>query len=192
MIKSILTVFLITLVSVLHSQNKPLIEKKGFVFGTSFGLSHSIQTFPNKLQNNTDFGFDLKFGYMLKPNVALLLTSNISAYDYIGIGRPRKRDFGVLAPSVQYWLHEKFWVLAGIGLGVDAPVFFDIKDPENNKEETQYHTGLGILGAVGYDFYHGKSFTFDLKARMTYRNVNITEGKTTGFAPSILIGVNFY
>lgn len=93
---------------------------------------------------------------------------------------------------MQYWFRERFWVMAGIGLGIDAPVFFDIKDPDNNKEETAYHSGLGILGAIGYEFYQGKKFSLDLKARMTYRNVNLTEGKTTGVSPSILIGINFY
>jgi len=175
-----------------YSQNKENITRGGFVFGTSIGISHSIQSFPTKTQNNTDFGFDLKFGYMIKPTIALLLTSNISGYDYTGIGRPRKRDFGVLAPSVQYWFADRFWGLAGIGLGVDAPVFFDIEDPDNQKEETRYYTGLGIVGALGYEFYQGKKFAIDLKARITYRNVNITEGKTTGVSPSILIGINFY
>ena len=105
-----------------------------------------------------------------------------------GIGRTRKRDFGVLAPSVQYWFKERFWLLGGIGLGLDAPIFFDIKDPE----ETKYHSGLGIVGAIGYDIYQGKKFTIDLKARMTYRNVNITEGKTSGISPALLIGINFH
>jgi len=192
MIKSIITICLISLSSITHSQIKESTKTKGFVIGTSIGVSHSIQSFPNKSQSNTDFGFDLKLGYMLKPNFALLLTTNVSGYDYSGIGRDRKRDFGILAPTVQYWFHERFWVQAGIGLGLDAPVFFDIKDPDNNKEETQYHTGFGILGAIGYEFYQTKKFALDLKARMTYRNVNITEGKTTGVSPSILIGINFY
>ncbi|MFT6922948.1 MAG: hypothetical protein ACJA1C_001956 [Crocinitomicaceae bacterium] len=192
MIKSIITICLITLTSNSYSQNKEPLTRKGFVIGTSLGVAHSIQSFPSKSQNNTDFAFDLKLGYMIKPNIALLLTSSVSGYDYSGIGRDRKRDFGVLAPTVQYWFHEKFWVLAGIGLGLDAPVFFDIEDPDNNKEEIEYHGGLGIVGAIGYEFYHGKKFAIDLKARMTYRNVNLTEGKTTGISPSILIGVNFY
>lgn len=192
MIKFIVTVCLIGIASFSYSQNKEIINRKGFIIGTSIGVSHSIQSFPNKSQNNTDFGFDLKFGYMVKPKIALLVTSNVSGYDYIGIGRPRKRDFGVLAPTIQYWLGDRFCGLVGIGLGIDAPVFFDIEDPENHKEETQYHIGLGTVLAIGYEFYQGKKIAIDFKARITYRNVNITEGKTTGVSPSILIGINFY
>ena len=97
-----------------------------------------------------------------------------------------------MAPTVQYWFRDRFWALAGIGLGLDAPVFFDVKDPDNHEEEIAYHTGLGIVGAIGYELYQGGRFTIDLKARMTYRNVNIAEGKTAGVSPSILMGINFY
>lgn len=192
MVKSIITFSLISLTYFTYAQDKEPNIRKGFVFGASIGLSHSVQSFPNKSQTNTDFGFDFKLGYTIKPNISLLLTSNVSGYEYSGIGRTRKRDFGVLAPAVQYWFRERFWAQAGVGLGIDAPVFFDIEDPDNNKEETEYYHGLGIVGAVGYEFYQGKKIVIDLKARMTYRNVNISEGRTTGVSPSILIGVNFY
>jgi outer membrane protein W len=190
--KTIITVLLSSLSVLSYAQNEQMVTRKGFVFGTSIGVSNSIQSFPNKSQNDIGFGLGVKLGYMINPNITILLTTNVSGYEYSGIGRTRKRDFGILAPSVQYWFKERFWVLGGIGLGVDAPVFFDIKNPETNKEETEYHSGLGIVGAIGYDIYQGKKFTIDLKARITYRNVNITEGKTSGVSPSLLIGINFY
>lgn len=190
--KAIIIILLLSFTILSYAQNEQIVTRKGFVFGASIGISSSIQSFPNTSQNDIDFGLDLKLGYMIKPNIAILLTSNVSGYEYSGIGRTRKRDFGVLAPSLQYWFKERFWLLGGIGLGLDAPVFFDIKDPETNKEETEYHGGLGIVGAIGYDIYQGKKFVIDLKARITYRNVNITEGKTSGISPSLLIGINFY
>ena len=192
MIKTIFSICLFGTTSVLYSQNKQNITRKGFVFGTSIGVAHSVQSFPGKSQKNTDFGLDLKLGYMLKPNIAILLTSNVSAYDYTGVGRPRKRDFGIVAPSVQYWFTDRFWALGGIGLGVDAPVFSDIKDPDKNKEESAYYNGLGVVGAIGFEFYRNKNFTIDVKARVSYRNVDIAEGKTTGVSSAILIGINFY
>lgn len=175
-----------------YTQTEQAIIRKGFVFGVSFGISGTMQTFPDKSQNDLDFGLDLKLGYMIKPDLAILLTSNVSGYDYSGIGRTRKRDFGVLAPSVQYWFHERFWFLGGAGIGLDAPVFFDIKEPETNKEETIFHSGFGVIAAVGHDIYRSKKLTIDVKARLTYRNLNILEGRTTGISPSILVGINFY
>ncbi len=106
-----------------------------------------------KLQTNTDFCLDSKIGYMIKPNITLLLTSNVSGYDHSGIGRERKRDFGVVAPVIQYLFSNRFYLLAGIGIDVDAPVFFDIVDSEKNKEETAYYKGVRMLGAVGYKLY---------------------------------------
>lgn len=190
--KAIITTLLLSITIFNFAQNERFFTGKGFGFGASIGISNSIQSFPDKLQNDFDFGLDVKLSYMLKPNIALLLTSNVSAYEYSGIGRTRKRDFGVVAPAIQYWLKARIWVLGGIGLGLDAPVFFDIKNPETNKEETKYFNGFGVVGALGYDIYQGKKSVIDLKARITYRNVNITEGKTTGISPSLLIGINFY
>lgn len=175
-----------------QAQDKEKVERKGLVFGTALGLSHSIQSFPNKNQNDTDFGLDLKFGYMIKPNLAILLTSNVSGYDYSGIGRDRKRDFGILAPSIQFWLNDRFWILGGIGLGLDAPVFFDIENPDTDPEETAYYSGLGLIGSAGYELYQKKKFTIDLKTRVGYRNLQITEGKTQGVSIGLLIGINFH
>ena len=190
--KTAIAILLSSLAMFGYAQNEQTVIRKGFAFGTSIGISNTVQSFPNKSQNDIDFGLDLKLGYMINPNLAILLTSNVSGYEYSGIGRTRKRDFGVLAPAVQYWFKERFWISGGVGLGLDAPVFFDIKDPEINKEETEYHSGIGIVGAIGYEIYQGKKFMIDLKARMTYRNVNITEGKTTGISSALLIGINLY
>lgn len=187
-----MTICLIFMSTLMYSQNEQRITRKGFVFGASMGISQSILTFPKENQSETHLALGFKLGYMLNPNLALLLTSNTSIYSYSGIGRERLRDFGVLAPSIQYWYKDKFWIMGGVGLGVDAPVFFDIKEPDTYKEEREYHNGFGIIGAVGYEFYQGKRFAIDLKARITYRNVNITEGKTTGISPAIMIGINFY
>jgi hypothetical protein len=129
---------------------------------------------------------------MLRPNLALLLSSNVSSYDYSGLGRDRKRDFGIIAPTLQYWLSDRFWVLGGVGLGVDAPIFWDIEKPEINKEEAKYYAGLGVVTALGFEIYRKKNFALDIKTRLTYRNVKLQEGRTSGFSPALLLGVNFY
>ena len=186
-----ISILLCSVISI-QGQTKHVVDRKGFVFGISIGASHTVQSFPGKSQNETDFGLDFKIGCMIKPNIALLLTSNVSGYEYSGIGRTRKRDFGILAPSLQYWLDKRLWLLGGIGLGLDAPVFFDVKNLETNSGEMKYHGGLGIIAAVGYEFFQKEKFTIDMKARIGYRNLNITEGKTTGISFGLLVGINFY
>ena len=181
------------LINFIFAQEQQVFERKGFVFGTALGGAITALNFPNNSQNHTGLGIDLKIGYLIKPNLAILLTSNVSIYDYVGFGRDRKRDFGVLAPTVQYWFKDRFWLQGGIGIGGDNPVFWDIKEPDNDTLETKYYNGLGIVTSVGYEIYQSKkNFTIDIKVRAMYRNVTLQEGNTSGFSYGILVGCNFY
>ena len=176
------------------AQENETIQRRGFVFGTSYGAGYSVLNFPDKNQSEPGFALDVKLGYMIKPDLALLLSTNVSIYDYSGFGRDRKRDFGVLAPSLQYWLNDRCWVLGGIGLGGDNPVFWDIdfENIDNNPLETKYYNGLGVVAAVGYEIYQRKHIALDLKTKISYRNVEMPEGKTNGVSFSLLAGINFY
>lgn len=193
-LKSLSTiVYVIFLIQFLPAQENTETQRKGFVFGTSVGVANTSLQFPGKSESFSDLAIDLKAGYMINPNLALLLSSNVSIYDYSGFGRDRKRDFGVIAPSLQYWLNNKVWVLGGIGIGGDNPVFWDIKNPDSDSLETKYYSGLGFVAAVGYEVYQSKNnFTIDIKARTMYRNVDLQEGNTTGFSYGLLVGINFY
>lgn len=175
------------------AQVKTDFQRKGFVFGTSLGIANSKLDFPDKSEMQTDLGIDLKIGYMLNPRIAILLMSNVSIYDYSGFGRDRKRDFGVLSPSIQYWLKDKYWISGGIGIGGDNPVFWDIENPDIEPLETKYYSGLGIFGSAGYELFQSKNnFTIDIKGRIMYRKVSLQEGGTTGISYGILVGFNFY
>ncbi len=193
-LKTIVTIICtILLMQTIQAQEKSSFQRKGFVFGTALGGSVSSLKFPNKSQHQANLGIDLKIGYMLNSNLAILLTSNIAIYDYSGFGRDRKRDFGIIGPSAQYWLKDKLWLLGGIGIGGDNPVFWDIKNTDSDALELKYYAGLGLVAAVGYEIYQSKkNFTIDVKARTMYRNVKMQEGNTTGFSYGILVGINFY
>ena len=174
------------------AQSSNAIERKGFVFGASLGSAHAWHRFPFKTQHSFDFAFALKAGWMTGPSTAILLSSNVTGYDYSGTGRPRKRDFGVVAPSVQHWVNEKAWIMCGAGLAVDAPVFFDIRDPEESPWETKYFTGYGFVISAAYELLQKKNWAVNLEARCTYRNVRLHEGRSTGISPGLLVGVSFY
>jgi len=175
------------------AQESQPIEKKGFIFGTSFGIANSGLKFPSMSQRFTDLGLELKIGYRLNPKLAILLNSNISIYDYSGLGRDRKRDFGVLSPSIQYWISDKLWLLGGIGIGGDNPVFWDIQSPDTDPLETKYYSGLGIVSSIGYEVFRiNKKIIIDLKLRAMYRKVELQEGNTSGFSYGVLAGLNLY
>lgn len=192
--KTIIATFLI--LSSLHkiqAQKDPTFQRTGFVFGASFGIANTSLNFPDQSYQHTDFGLDFKIGYMIKSDIAILLTSNVSIYDYSGFGRDRQRDFGVFAPTIQYWLYHNLWVQGGVGIGGDNPVFWDIKNPDEDDLETKYYSGLGVLTSVGYEIFQLKNnFTLDIKFRSMYRRVKMQEGQTTGFSYGILLGFNFY
>jgi len=192
MVKYFLAAFLLCSFTLIYAQETQDTSRSGFVFGSSFGAAVSFNKFPGKTENCGGVALDLKLGYMINPDLAILLTTNTSSYDYEGTGRARQRDFGVLAPAVQYWLNNKFWILGGIGLGGDAPIFWDIKNPKENKEETKYYNGFGAVAAFGYEVYQDDGFVLDVKLKLTYRNVDLQEGNTTGLSTAILFGVNFY
>lgn len=135
-------------------------------------------------------GLNWKIGYMLNPRLALLINGSVSIYDYELSGRSRKRDFGGVFPSVQYHFRDRWWVLGGIGLGTDAPVFYDLK-PEN-EDEPKYYTGVGGLSAIGFEIYGRNNFAIDLQARFNYSNVNLPIGTTHGYNFALLLGINFY
>jgi hypothetical protein len=195
--KSILitTVLLLSVfMNSVFAQEDKEIQRKGFVFGTSYGAGYSMLNFPDKNQSELGFALDVKLGYMIKQDLAILLTTNVSIYDYSGFGRDRKRDFGILAPSVQYWVNDKFWILGGVGLGGDNPVFWDIdfENVDSDPLETKYYNGFGFVTAMGYEIYQRKNMALDLKTKISYRNVEMREGKTNGVSIALLVGINFY
>lgn len=172
------------------SQEKKSIVRKGLVFGSSFGIANSNFKFPTKNQNNTNLALNWKVGYVLNPKLALLLNGAVSIYEYDLSDRKRLRDFGGVFASAQYFVKDRFWILGGIGVGTDAPVFYDLK-PENDIEK-KYYSGIGVLSSIGYEIYRKKNFALDVQARINYSNVILPIGSTNGFTTALLVGINFY
>jgi Outer membrane protein beta-barrel domain len=172
------------------AQNSSETNRKGFLFSFGGGVSAIRMNFPAKSENQMGVGLNWKIGYSINPRLAIALNGAINIYDYAGSGRPRKRDFGGLMPSLQYWVSEKIWLQGGIGIGTDAPVFYDIKT--KNEEETKYYTGFGAVTAVGYEFYRAKKFVLDVQGRVNFSQVNLPIGKTNGQNFAVCLGINFY
>lgn len=165
-------------------------QRKGLVFGFSSGITNSNLSFPSKKQNHTNLALNWKLGYMVNPKFVLLLNGAVSIYEYDLTDRKRLRDFGGVFASAQYFVKDKFWLLGGVGLGTDAPVFYDLK--QENKEETKYYSGLGLVSSIGYEICRKKFFVLDLQARINYSSVNLPIGMSNGFTTALLIGINFY
>jgi hypothetical protein len=188
--KSVFCLFLIIFFNTLNAQNQNNFERKGFIFGTALGLSSLSLKFPNKpTQSETSLSFpNFKIGAMISPKTALILYLPGSIYTYKNEGRERDRGFEAITPSLQYWFKDRFWVLAGAGLGMDAPAFYDIK----NETERKFYFGGSALAGTGYEVYRKGKFALDLQARLHYGTAKFPEGTRSGLAFNLMIGFNWY
>lgn len=79
---------------------------------------------------------NLKIGYMLSSQAAVLVLLPGTIYMYRGGGdedRSRDRGFEGIIPSIQYWVADRWWLMGGAGLTLDAPTFYDVRQPSEGK-----------------------------------------------------------
>jgi hypothetical protein len=164
--------------------------RSGFVFAAAAGVSalrlhapaQPSETFVNASAPN------FKIGWMVNERTALLLYLPGSLYKLKTDGRTRDRGFEGFVPSVQYWFTPRCWILGGAGAGMDAPAFYDIK----NETERKFYFGAAALAATGFDVYKRNTFAVDVQARLHYGTANLPNGRQSGTAFSLLIGINWY
>lgn len=164
--------------------------RKGWMFGLATGAAHTRLSLADQPRRGGDAALQWKVGCSLHPKLAVLLVGAVSVYDYDLSGRPRKRDFGGVFPSLQYHFSDKFWVMGGAGIGTDAPVFYDLK--RENEEETKYYGGIGGVVSAGRQIYRRKNFVVDLQARLQAGKANIPAGQVRGASMGVLLGINFW
>lgn len=188
--QSIISVLFFFISFSIFGQSASKIKYEGLIFGASLGIANTIQSFPYGDKEHFSYSYDVNLGKVIGSRLALLVSSNTAGYEYEE-DRSRGRKFSVLTPCVQYWFSKRLSFLGGIGVGLDAPVYYDI-EPDNLSTELQHHVGIGGVTALAYDFYENEGFAFTVKAKCTYRDVKLPEGSVTGFSPAILIGINIY
>lgn len=165
-------------------------ERKGFFFSAAVGASSIGLKLPGQpaQQEITASLPNFKVGKMLTHRTALLVSLPGSLYTYKGAGRKRDRGFEAIVPSVQYWIQDRWWVLGGAGLGMDAPAFYDIK----NEEETTFYFGRAVAVGTGYELWRKGNMAVDIQSRVQYGAIKVPDGTRTGLAVSLLVGLNLY
>lgn len=165
-------------------------ERKGFVFGAAVGFS-SVKLSGAGISDRYQVGIsapNMKLGTMISPRTALFLVLPGSVYSQKWDGRKRDRGFEGIVPSVQFWATDRFWLLGGAGLGMDAPAFYDIKDASERK----FYFGGAALAGAGFEFWRRGKMALDLQGRMHFGNVKKDDGRLKGIAFSLSVGCNFY
>jgi hypothetical protein len=159
--------------SITYAQNtnsETTTQRKGFLFEFVVGGgiisiedSAGIQTF-DKAQGTFVFP-DLKFGYMLNERLAITASLPGNIYEF----QDNDRNFGAFIPSVQYWVKDRWWIHGGIGLAIDSPALYDIKDDVND----DWNFGTAVMVSTGYEFYKKKNFALNVQSKLVLGHVSL-------------------
>ncbi len=123
---------------------------RGFVSGVSLGIARTSLRTPaiGSARSGLDFAFGWRVGYRASERVAVMLQGVGAGYRSLGPGRPRRRGFEALVPTVEVALRPDTWISTGVGMHLDAPVFFDLQ--RDRPDERRYHRGWGMVLGAGY------------------------------------------
>jgi hypothetical protein len=78
--------------------------------------------------------------------------------------------------------------MGGVGLGMDAPAFYDIK----GEEERKFYFGASALAGTGYEIWRKGKFACDIQGRVHFGTAKLPNGTQKGSVVSFLIGFNWY
>lgn len=164
--------------------------RRGLVLGAAFGVSSirtSVDALPAQAELSASFP-NFKIGGMLRHDTALLLHLPGSIYRYKGLGRERDRGFEGVIPSLQFWPLDRWWVMGGVGLTLDAPAFYDVK----SEDEGKFHLGPAVTLGTGFEVFRAGRFVVDVQGRGHYGSASVPEGTRKALAFNLLAGINWY
>ena len=184
----LMAILLIALLSLeQNAQDIPNREKFIFEFGIGGGVitlenSEGTQTF-DKSQGTSIFP-DLKIGYMVKENLAITASLPGNIYSFEG----NDRHFGGILPGVQYWFANKWWVNGSVGLAIDSPALYDIKDINDD-----WNFGKIVGVGVGYEFYQKENFAMNIQSKVLMGRVNLDNNQhRDAVSFGISLGFNWF
>ncbi|WP_345276022.1 hypothetical protein [Litoribaculum gwangyangense] len=170
-----------------NSINETIFKPDGFMFEFSLGGgvigvedSQGIQTF-DKSQGALSFP-ELKFGYMLNDNLAITASMPGMIYEF----NNNDRHFGGFIPSIQYWVKDRWWIHGGVGLAIDSPALYDIKDNVND----DWNFGCAVMASTGYEFYKKKNFALNVQSKVVMGRTFL-DGDVHRDAVTFNIGLGF-
>ncbi len=145
-------------------------QREGFMFEFTVGGgiisiedSEGIQTFD---ESQGTFVFpDIKLGYMLNEKLAITVSMPGNIYKF----QDNDRNFGGFIPSVQYWIKERWWIHGGIGLAIDSPALYDIKEDVND----DWNFGTAVMVSSGYEMYKKKNFALNVQSKLVLGHASL-------------------
>lgn len=171
----------------LNSSNR-FERKKGFTYG--FGLGAGALRINSNDTVKTSFAATLpniKIGYVFNEKFAVNLLLPGTLYKHEG----EYRGFEGFVLTGQYWVKDKWWVLGGTGLTMDAPAFWRAF---KNFNSSDFHKGFPALTfGTGYEIYRKENFVLDVHYRLYTGSVKLeNDEKRKGTGHMLVLGFNWY
>ena len=188
--KSLITVLVMVgvIINKGYSQENKNHPKFHFIYDASVGFSHIEIGGPiGTVSPQSSISIpNLKFGVKLGKHSAVALMLPGTVYTDYSTDRHQSRGFEGIVPVFQYWTVKNLWLMAGAGLGLDAPAFYDIK----SDAERKFYFGTTSLVGAGYEFWHKGKFSLDIQSRVRLGSVNKPDGECFGFTADLLLGIS--
>jgi hypothetical protein len=164
----------------------PPTTRRGLTLGFGFGLG-GMSADSGELCADCDydpiaFGFDFHIGGMINPQMAILGEFTLTGQTLDADGFSWVYQSMALA-GLQYWLTPQFWLKGGIGFS-QLDIQYD--DGFVVYEET-VDTGVGVLGAIGYEVLHSTRFAIDLALRLQTASYDAVDNSVN----SAIFGIGF-
>ena len=169
------------------------IERKGFVIGFGLGAgvistSDSDQQIPFDEAHGGGTFPNLKIGWMVNDRLAILGLYTGKLYEY----EIKHRSFDAFIPSAQYWVKDRWWVNAGIGLAMDFPAIYRAGIEANIKDE-DWNFGKALALSTGYELVQKKKFVLDLQTQLLMGSTSLDNDRhRDAVVFSIGLGFNWY
>jgi hypothetical protein len=130
---------------------------------------------------------NFKIGAMVNPKLGILLYVPGGTYKQKG----EDRAFEGFFPTVQYWVTDKFYVNAGIGLAVETTPFYKV---DYSQGPPKFNTGFGYTVSTGKEIIQwSTNKTVDIQIRLLYGNITYQDkSKMDNLAIDFLVGINLY
>jgi hypothetical protein len=107
-------------------------------------------------------GFDFHIGAMLQPNLALLFELNATGQRLDAVGAEYLNQIQLMA-ALQYWITPMLWIKGGVGSSHLSISY----DDGYGGDTADLDSGLGLMGAIGYEILHSSRFAIDLQLRLS-------------------------
>jgi hypothetical protein len=154
------------------------VDREGFLIGFSVG-GGSMSC--GGCQSKAGPAVSFQIGSMVTDKLAVMLDATgmaISESD-IDFGDVTTSN-GVSTIALQYWVVDRFWIKGGVGIGTTR-VSFSGGDAASD-------SGLGLMGAAGYELVQKGKFALDLQGR--FATTKHSDGHINQLTVSV--GFNWY